>query len=217
MSASTRSSALELFVSTLMGVTLLSGEVRAQPTGEPTPPKVALGLRASLGGRFDDVRMCVATPAGTQGGPAMDVSFYVERTLGQRWSVAIDVPVFRPVLFGVAFRMLQFEPEVTFGYRIALKGKVDVIVGPSLGLTLHYGPDYRSPRARSDRGPSFFAMGPRMGVYLGLDFKRPGKRFDFQLGLRPYVTPLFGIDDPANHRGVVVGGQLEALFRFSLL
>jgi hypothetical protein len=58
-------------------------------------------------------------------------------------------------------------------------------------------------------------MGPQIGGYVGLDFKRPDERFNFQLGLSPYVAPLFGVNDPENHKGVVVGGLLDGLFRFS--
>lgn len=204
--------------------TMLPQAARAAPASPSPPatasaprnPKAAFGFRVSLGGRYDKVRMCVATPAEVPGGPAFDVSFYMEFRVGKRWSLSLDIPVARPLLFGASFKMLQFEPELTFAYRIARKGKVDVILGPSLGVTLHYGPDYHSSASGSGRGESFFAMGPRIGGYFGLDFKRPGKTFNFQLGIRPYVTPLFGVNDPADHVGVVVGGQLEALFRFSL-
>jgi hypothetical protein len=58
-------------------------------------------------------------------------------------------------------------------------------------------------------------MGPIVGAYAGLDFRRPGETFNFQLGLSPYVTPLFGIRDPQNHRGVVIGGLLDGIFRFN--
>jgi hypothetical protein len=45
---------------------------------------------------------------------------------------------------------------------------------------------------------------------------RIGGRYDNvrQLGISPYVTPLFGIGDPQNHRGVVIGGLVDGLFRF---
>ncbi len=178
--------------------------------------QVVFGLKLSAGGRYDNVRMCVGSPEGIKGGPAADVSFFTEIGVSQMTSVSINVPVMRPVLFGAAFKMLQFEPEVALIFRIPQDGRVDVVVGPSLGATLHYGPDYESGRSGEDRGPSFFALGPRIGGYLGLDFKRPGETFNFQLGVSPYVSPLFSIDDPENHRGVIVGGILEGQFRFSL-
>jgi hypothetical protein len=64
-------------------------------------------------------------------------------------------------------------------------GKVDLVAGPTLGVSLHYGPDYESASSGDKRGPSFFAIGPTIGGYLGLDFKRPEKTFNFELGLTP--------------------------------
>ncbi|HEX7478275.1 MAG TPA: hypothetical protein VF331_10750 [Polyangiales bacterium] len=85
------------------------------------------------------------------------------------------------------------------------------VVGPTLGVSLHYGPDYRSDLD----GHKFFAIGPIVGGYVGLDFPRPGKIFNFELGLTPYLIPLFGVNDPANHAGIVVGGLFDASFRFA--
>jgi hypothetical protein len=160
------------------------------------------------------VRMCVATPAGVKGGPAADISLSAEIGLKETVSLEIDLPFFRPILFGTAFKMLQFEPSVTLKFRKIGKGRVDLVGGPTLGLSLHYGPDYESASSGSNRTSSFFAMGPIVGGYLGLDFKRPGELFNFQLGLTPYAEPLFGVNDAKNHRGVVVGGLLDFQFRF---
>ena len=135
-------------------------------------------------------------------------------TIDDNISLDIDLPVMRPILFGVSFDMLQFEPSVTLKFRKVMDGKVDFVGGPSLGISFHYGPDYNSEEEGSGRTTSFFAMGPTFGGYVGLDFKRPGEVFNFQLGLSPYVTPLFSIDDPEDHRGVVVGGLLDGIFRF---
>lgn len=173
-----------------------------------------LGFKLRFGGRYDDVRMCVATPAGVKGGMAADVSFFVELGVSRLWSIHVDVPVFRPILFATSFDMLQFEPSVSALYRVETGGTADVILGPTLGLSLHKGPDYTSTRHGAGRGPSFFAMGPIVGGYVGLDFVRPDKTFKFQIGLSPYVTLLFSVDDPAGYRGVVAGGLVDALFRF---
>jgi hypothetical protein len=59
-------------------------------------------------------------------------------------------------------------------------------------------------------------MGPKIGGYLGVDFKRPGEIFNFQLGVSPYITPMFSINDPDNHKGVIAGGTLDGLFRFTV-
>ena len=173
------------------------------------------GLKVQAGARYDDVRMCVASPAGAKGGPAMEISFFTEIGVFEKISVLVNVPIMRPILFAAAFKMLQFEPEVSLLFRLPQDGDVDIIVGPSVGIALHYGPDYESERSGEGRGPSFWALGPRVGGYFGLDFKRPGKTFNFQLGVSPYVTPLFSVDDPDNHRGFVAGGTLDGSFRFA--
>ncbi|MFH1131471.1 MAG: hypothetical protein V1754_09055 [Pseudomonadota bacterium] len=175
-----------------------------------------IGMKVRVGGRYDNVRMCVATDAGVKGGPAMDIALFAEMGLSKNWSIDFDLPVLRPLLFDLAFDMLQFEPEAAFLYRKQTNSSMDMVFGPTLGVSLHYGPDYTSAKSGDSRGPAFFAMGPQLGAYFGLDFKRPGKAFNFQLGLHPYVTPLFAIDDPKNHRGVVVGGLLDLQVRFAL-
>jgi hypothetical protein len=176
---------------------------------------VIIGFKISLGGRHDDVRMCVATPAGTKLGPAMDVSFFAEFGLSDDVILSINLPVLRPLLFATKFDMLQFEPDATLKFVVQQGDKMDLVAGPTLGFSLHYGPDYLSELDGDLRGPSFFALGPRVGAYFGVDFKRPDKPFDFQLGFSPYVTPLFSINDPDSHKGLVVGGSLDTLFRFN--
>jgi len=176
---------------------------------------VTVGAKVRGGGRYDNVRMCVATSAGTAGGPAMDVSFFTEFGLKDTVSIEANLPVVRPILFGLSYDMLQFEPEVTLLFRLPSEGSMDWVLGPRVGLSFHYGPDYTSGPDGAARGPSFFAMGPILGGYVGLDFKRPGKTFNFQIGLSPYVTPLFSFGDDGRN-GIVVGGMLDAAFRFSL-
>ena len=168
-----------------------------------------LGARLGAGGRYDDVRMCVASPPGVKGGPAADLSFFFQVPLAARVSLDVDVPVMRPILFGAAFKMLQFEPSASLRFRHEMQGPADVLFGPTLGVSLNYGPDYRSAPSGAGRTPSFFSMGPIIGGYVGFNFKNPGKRVNFELGLTPYVIPLFGLNDPANHRGVVVGGLID--------
>ncbi|MBN2525815.1 MAG: hypothetical protein JXR76_05425 [Deltaproteobacteria bacterium] len=209
-----RNSVLAFFF--VFATLFVSTSARAQLTdGTGNADQSIFGFKVSVGGRYDDVRMCVATPPGKKGGPAMDISFFSEIGLRENVSLWVNIPVMRPILFGAAFKMLQFEPEVGLLFRKATDGKVDVVAGPTLGIMLHYGPDYKSDRSGNDRGPSFFAMGPKVGGYVGLDFKRPNEKFNFQLGLSPYVAPLFGINDEDDHSGVVLGGSIDGLFRFS--
>jgi hypothetical protein len=176
-------------------------------------PPVLLGVRAAGGGRYDNIRMCVASSQGTPGGPAADIAFIVAVPLDAagRGELTIVVPVARPVLFGTAFKMLQLEPELFFTYRALERGELAFVFGSTLGLSLHYGPDYLSPRAMDERTASFFALGPMFGGYAGLDW---GKRWRF--GLHPYVIPMVGISDDRNHTGIVVGGMAEASYRFPI-
>lgn len=170
-----------------------------------------VGVKLRVGGRYDNVRRCVASSKGTPGGPAADISAFVELPLGVGQALQVDLPLMRPILFATAFHMLQFEPSATLKFRDTKGGEVGWVVGPTLGVSLHYGPDYHSDLD----GPKFFAIGPIVGGYVGLDFPRPGKIFNFELGLTPYLIPLFGVNDPANHAGIVVGGLLDASFRFA--
>jgi len=192
-----------------------AGAAAATGGGSNESRAVILGIAVRVGGRFDNVRMCIATPAGAKGGPSADVSLFADIGVSDSASVRVNIPLMRPILFAAAFRMLQFEPEIGLIFRKRTGGSVDVVAGPTLGLSFHYGPDYLSERSGAGRRPSFFAMGPQLGGYVGLDFVRPEERFNFQLGLSPYVAPLFGVDDPGEHRGVVVGGLLDGWFRFS--
>ncbi|NOR75834.1 MAG: hypothetical protein GQ525_11820 [Draconibacterium sp.] len=172
------------------------------------------GFKIRAGGRYDNVRMCVASPAGAKGGPAADVSFFTEFGISDNAKLHIDIPIFRPILFGVSFDMLQFEPSATLKFRKTLSADIDYISGPILGISFHYGPDYKSESSGVNRTNSFFAIGPIVGGYFGIEFKRPEKAFNFELGINPYLIPLFSINDPLNHKGIVAGGLLDASFSF---
>jgi hypothetical protein len=135
----------------------------------------------------------------------------VEFPVGKDKALQVDLPIMRPILFAVAFNMFQFEPSATLKFRETSGGNTDLVLGPTIGVSLHYGPDYHSDL--NDR--HFFAAGPIIGGYFGLDFPRPGKLFNFELGVTPYLIPLFGIRDSANHKGIVIGGLLDASFRLA--
>ncbi|MBN1945737.1 MAG: hypothetical protein JW797_08665 [Bradymonadales bacterium] len=182
----------------------------AQEADEP----VVLGLMLSAGGRYDNVRMCAGSPSGVPGGPAMDLSFFAGFGLSDTVDLMINLPVVRPLLFWLGFDMIQFEPSVRLTFDRSIGDSTSLVMGPVLGLTVHYGPDYESDTEGEARGPSFWAFGPTVGGYFGIDFTRPGELFNFQLGITPYLTPLFAIDDPEEHRGIVLGGMLEGHFRF---
>lgn len=195
-----------------------TGAIAAPAAGQTAPSdrgQVILGLRLRAGGRYDAVRMCVATPAGVKGGPAADLSLFTELGLGDDLSLDLDLPVMRPLLFAAAFDMVQFEPSASLRFRLRGSGSTDLILGPTAGVSLHHGPDYRSENRGAGRRPSFWALGPLLGGYVGADFVREGRSFNGQLGVTPYVIPLFSIDDPERHRGVVVGGLVDGSLRFA--
>jgi len=204
---------LVFFIAGVLGMTQPDMNVRAEDA-KVENKSLVIGPKIRAGGRFDNVRMCVASPAGSKGGPAADISLSTEIALKDTISLDIDLPVFRPIMFGLAFDMLQLEPSVTLKFRRIGNGRTDLVGGPTLGMSFHYGPDYNSKSSGDGRTTSFFAVGPIIGGYIGFDFKRPCKKFNLQLGLTPYVEPLFGVNDARNHRGVVVGGLLDLQLRF---
>jgi len=192
---------------------LLPSSVQAAP--EPGPGTgFVWGVKAGAGGRYDDVRMCIATAPGVKGGAVAEVYLFAEVGRSGGVSATINLPVMRPVLFGAAFKMLQLEPDISIDIHHAVSGSLDLVYGPRLGLSFHYGPDYRSGPKDPERGPSFFAVGPKLGVSVGLWIK--GSRgIDYMIGINPYFVPLFVVDDAKFHDGIVIGGMLEGAIRFS--
>jgi hypothetical protein len=159
--------------------------------------------------------MCVASPAGAKGGLAADISFLIDRKISDNKALHFDIPLFRPIFFGLAFDMLQFEPAVTLKFRKEMNDKIDLRYGPSLGISLHYGPSYLSESEGENRLESFFSLGPIIGAYLGWEFKNPNKAYNFEIGISPYVTPLFGIENDPSHDGVIIGGLVDFAFNFN--
>jgi hypothetical protein len=183
---------------------LLTGGALADRAGS-----VSIGMHVMLGGRYDDVRMCVASPAGAKGGMIADIMLDTRYYVSDQTAVVLNLPVMRPILFAVAFKMLQFEPAVHVEFSRKLGDKTDLVAGPGIGASFHYGPDYRSDM--KNRGPSFFAAGPLVSALIGIGFGgSSGKRKI--VGLRPFYIPLFATD---RSPGTVLGGALEGHFSFN--
>lgn len=175
----------------LAAVSLFAGEFRP-------------GMQVMAGARYDDLRMCVASPAGTKGGPMADIAFmFTRETEKMTWGAKI--PVFRPLLFAAAFEMVQFEPE--FFYRKQFGTDERWVFMPGVGVSFHYGPDYESDK--DNTGESFFAAGPILSATM-LYLIKPGEH-EHGLGLRPFVTQFWGEDD---RTGTAAGISLEYLVRF---
>lgn len=164
-----------------------------------------VGILVMIGGRYDNLRMCVATPAGVKGGPIADIMLTGRYAISDLTGIGINLPVMRPILFGSAFHMLQFEPEVLVDFRIPTDNdEVVFVVAPSLGASFHYGPDYTSDS--KNRGPSFFAAGPIAGVHTGIGFKGDNGDMKNFVGVKPFYAPLFSRD---RGTGTVIGGTVE--------
>ncbi len=164
-----------------------------------------LGVLVMVGARYDNLRMCVASPAGVKGGPIADIMLTGRYAVNDRSGIGINLPVMRPLLFAIAFKMLQFEPEVQIDFRIPTgNDKVDFVAAPSLGASFHYGPDYKSDT--KNRSPSFFAAGPIVGVHAGVGLKDDSGEMKNFIGIKPFYAALFSHEHGA---GTVLGGALE--------
>ncbi|MGM0444194.1 MAG: hypothetical protein ACQEQV_08415 [Fibrobacterota bacterium] len=162
------------------------------------------GVSLMAGGRYDDIRMCVASDAGVKGGPVMDIKVTRSVDLNDGNSLVFSLPVMRPILFAARFDMLQFEPDVTFTMERNLSDKTDWQFGPGLGLSFHYGPDYRADE--DNRGEEFFAAGPYISFLNALRFTESDA--GSALGVRAFYAPLFSQESDLSP-GTVLGGALE--------
>lgn len=167
-----------------------------------TEKKIRHGILLMFGGRYDNFRRCAATSQGTKGGPIADIMLLSKYKIDNNHSITFNLPVFRPILFGLAFKMLQFEPEFTYEYSKPLNERVDFITGPGLGISFNYGPDYKSKL--KDLDASFFTIGPYFSWQNGFAFKREGVLKSFA-GVSTFYVPLFAKD---RNTGTVLGGAL---------
>ncbi|MDA3810211.1 MAG: hypothetical protein PF518_07730 [Spirochaetaceae bacterium] len=172
-----------------------------------TDRPITFGIHVLAGGRYDDVRMCVASQSGVKGGPIVDIYFDIRFPAGENGTIALNIPVMRPILFGFAFSMLQFEPQVTYEYHFGEPGSPRFVLSGGLGLVFHYGPDYKS--SVDNPGDSFFAMGPLFTASAGVQF--PGKRGYWMPGVKVFYAPLFS---PEYDTGQIFGGGVELHYEF---
>lgn len=168
------------------------------------------GAKVMVGGRYDDVRMCVASDAGVKGGPIADIMFLTRFEKKSNFAYVLEIPVMRPILFAAAFNMLQFEPQITAEFSKALNNNKNLVLGPGIGVSLHYGPDYKSDF--DNKGDSFFAVGPMVSLLFGVNYNKPENNRKV-IGIRPFYIPLFSTDS-RYPSGNVIGGVLEAHFYF---
>lgn len=164
------------------------------------PSDVSSGSRFGIlfmaGGRYDNVRKCVVTPVGTKGGPIADVMLTYRVKLTGRESIRFNLPVMRPLLFAVAFKSLQFEPEMNLLYDAGKGTDHDFFLSPGLGLSLNYITDYNN----SADEPRFFSWGPIFSLQTGLSLKKNDSR---TFAVRAFYSPLFASSPGKN--GTVAG------------
>ncbi|KMQ52643.1 hypothetical protein CHISP_0412 [Chitinispirillum alkaliphilum] len=177
-------------------------------TAQPQTGSVNVGVLFMFGARHDNIRMCVASPGGVKIGPVGDIMLTIRYGVRDNIAIGADVPVMRPLLFGAAFRMLQFEPQFVLDWK-SPRENVDLITSLTLGPSFHYGPDYQSDN--SNRSPSFFAWGPNVGIRLGVGFGESYNPRNNIVALRPFYTALFA---PDYRNGRVLGGAFEYLRTF---
>jgi hypothetical protein len=181
------------------------------------PGHVVFGVKVSVGARYDVIRAKEADSGGRKKGAFLDISLFMDIDITDKLALRINLPVFHPIYFAAALGIFHFEPEIGLLFRVPTDDYVDVLVGPTLGATLHYGADYVSLKKDAIPGAPFFAIGPRIGGYAGLDAV-PGPEtaheMEFQVGINPYYSLLFSANDPQKHRGFTIGGSVEGFLGF---
>ncbi len=166
---------------------------------------VSVGVHILGGGRYDNVRMCVGSPAGVPGGPIGEFYVDIRIPVSEQGTVVVNIPIFRPIVFAVAFKMLQLEPLVMYEHLLGEGPGTRPVVGGGLGIVFHYGPDYHS--SPESRGEPFFSIGPLFNGFACLTLGRS----NFTAGLKAFLSPLFTPGRPA---GIVAGGGLEIHYKF---
>lgn len=195
-----------IMIFVMSGMFLTLSADAAEPTFSADKER-AFGFKIMGGGRYDDLRMCVGSPAGVKGGPVGDIKLFMKFRMSLDWSMTVTIPVFRPILFGAAFKMLQYESDVAMEYKVKISDKAGFVTGPGIGLSYHYGPDYNSERSGDGRTDSFFALGPMVSYYNAFDFTWP-KHYATRVGLQLFHVSLFRADGNFDY-GMVWGGALE--------
>ena len=170
----------------------------------------SIGVSVAAGGRYDNVRMCIASPAGTPGGMALEpVGLVMEYRFNERFGMGMYLPIARPIIFAVNTQMLQFLPELVFNIHIPVDEFKTIVIHPAIGASLHYGPDYLSDK--ENRGIDFFAAGPRISILGGIALHK-NENHEFIFGLKPYAEFLFS----EYRSGFVAGGEIDFQYRYKI-
>jgi hypothetical protein len=176
--------------------------------GKHSKNSLPFGFLILAGGHYDDMRMCIASPAGTKGGAVADIMLITRLRFTNEHSLTFNLPILRPLIFSSAFKMLQFNPEFRFEITAPINKKMDFVHGPALGANFHYGPDYKSDIY--NKGASFFAAGPSIGYFAGIGFNFPGNYYSI-IAIRIFYSPLFS---EGRTLGTIAGAGVEYTMYF---
>ncbi|MBK8805516.1 MAG: hypothetical protein IPO21_02240 [Bacteroidales bacterium] len=80
----------------------------------------------------------MASDAGVKGGMIADIMLLTRWQKSENFAVMFELPVMRPILFILAFDMLQFEPQLNFEFSKKIGDNSKLILSPGVGLSLHY-------------------------------------------------------------------------------
>ena len=185
----------------IIGALLLSATISSAEENRG----VSVGFHILGGGRYDNVRMCVGSPAGVPGGPIAEFYFDLRVPVSERGTLVFNIPLFRPIYFAAAFGMMQVEPSVMYEHILGEGTGTRPVVGAGLGTVLHYGPDYNS--SAENKGESFFSIGPLFNGFFGFSLGQS----NFTAGIKVFVSPLF---TPGRSTGIVAGGGAELHYHF---
>jgi hypothetical protein len=181
-------------------------------------PGAYLGYMFGFGGRYDNLRMCVASPAGAKGGIIAEFgSALIRLRINSLFSLDVNLPAGRAALFAARFKMLQWTPDLTFNFHIELAQSHEILLGPSIGLTFHYGPDYQTAEDDPDK-ISFFAMGPKLSILVAYQRVLKEGRMLWTIGIRGFWEIFLIPDQPdvPYETGHSLGGMMENSFSWRL-
>lgn len=165
------------------------------------------GVNLMAGYRYDNLRLCVASGPGVKGGPIGDIMVNLRNHVNEKNAFGFTLPVMRPVIFAAAFKMLQFEPEFIYEHTTKINDRYGFVVGPGLGVSLNYGPDYKTDWRSANR-IDFFSAGPFISSLFAVRFKSISN-LNRIIGIRVFYIPLFTKD---HGTGTVAGAALETHF-----
>jgi hypothetical protein len=165
------------------------------------------GVTLMAGYRYDNLRLCVASGPGVKGGPIGDIMVNFRKHFDEKNAFGFKLPLMRPIIFGAAFKMLQFEPEFIFEHSTKVNDRYNFVIGPGLGVSLNYGPDYKTGWKSANR-VDFFSAGPFISSLFAVNFKSTSN-LNRIIGIRVFYIPLFTKD---HGNGTVAGAAFETHF-----